>query len=102
MGGMREIEEYYNNTEDKEPNYVLKKFLEYNKKVGTAIDIGCGAGRDTIALIKHGWNVLAIDGEDVKERIKRRLSENEKTHFRFSKQQFENIELEKNNPKYLL
>ncbi len=26
-----------------------------------AIDLGCGSGRDTTALLAHGWKVLAID-----------------------------------------
>jgi hypothetical protein len=26
-----------------------------------AIDLGCGAGRDTFALLAEGWRVLAID-----------------------------------------
>lgn len=28
-----------------------------------AVDLGCGAGRDTIELLRHGWSVLAIDAE---------------------------------------
>ena len=28
-----------------------------------AIDFGCGTGRDTIELLKRGWRVLALDGE---------------------------------------
>jgi trans-aconitate methyltransferase len=27
-----------------------------------AIDLGCGDGRDTVALLAKGWSVLAIDG----------------------------------------
>jgi SAM-dependent methyltransferase len=28
-----------------------------------AIDLGCGAGRDTLALLRSGWKVLAIDNQ---------------------------------------
>ncbi|KGF73784.1 methyltransferase type 12 [Neosynechococcus sphagnicola sy1] len=28
-----------------------------------AIDLGCGDGRDTVELLRRGWQVLAIDGE---------------------------------------
>lgn len=30
---------------------------------GRALDLGCGTGRDTLALLARGWNVHAIDGE---------------------------------------
>lgn len=28
-----------------------------------AIDLGCGAGRDTLELLRRGWQVMAIDAE---------------------------------------
>jgi SAM-dependent methyltransferase len=28
-----------------------------------AVDLGCGDGRDTVELLRRGWQVLAIDGE---------------------------------------
>jgi len=30
---------------------------------GHAVDLGCGTGRDTVALLRGGWSVLAIDRE---------------------------------------
>jgi membrane dipeptidase len=30
---------------------------------GLAVDLGCGTGRDTAELLRRGWRVVAIDGE---------------------------------------
>lgn len=94
---MKSIEKYYDNTTEAKPNYTIKKFIELKIKPGNAIELGCGVGRDTVCLIKNGWNVLAIDRENVESRIAAKLSEEELKQFKFLKQKFEYIELEKNN-----
>ena len=94
---MKSIEKYYDNTTDAMPNYTVKKFIKLNVEPGNAVELGCGAGRDTVCLIKNGWNVLAIDRENVESRIAAKLSEEELKQFKFLKQKFEYIELEKNN-----
>jgi len=94
---MKNIERYYKNTTYAKPNYTIKKFIELKIKPGNAIELGCGAGRDTVCLIKNRWNVLAIDRENVESRIAAKLSEEELKQFKFLKQKFEYIELEKNN-----
>ena len=94
---MGNVEKFYKNTKNATPHDNIKRFVEMKTKNGNAIDLGCGAGRDTIFLIKNNWNVLAIDREDTRELIEAKLNENELQKFKFVCQNFENIELEKNN-----
>ena len=91
------MKKYYKNTENALPNIIIRKFIEMKIKPSNAIDLGCGAGRDTIYLIKNGWNVLSIDKDDTGKFISSKLNEEEIKRFRFVRQDFENIELEKNN-----
>jgi tellurite methyltransferase len=46
-----------------EPRQTLLRALEHAGEPGFAVDLGCGAGRDTIELLRRGWRVLAIDRE---------------------------------------
>ena len=95
---MRNIEKYYDNTESEKPRNNVKYFVNKIKcHSGKAIELGCGAGNDTVYLIKNNWNVLAIDRESVEERIAKRLNNEELEKFRFQKQNFESLELEKSN-----
>lgn len=94
---MEDIKKYYENTENALPNPMVKKFINMNIKPEKAIDIGCGAGRDTIYLIRNDWNVLAIDREDTEKIISSKLENEEIKKFRFNKQNFEDIKLEANN-----
>ena len=75
----------------------MEYFTKIEKCTGNVIELGCGVGTDTIYLIRKGWNVLAIDREDVKERIINRLNKDELKRFKFSRQDFEDIILEENN-----
>ena len=94
---MENIEKFYENTKNAMPHDNIKKFIEMNIKTGNAIDLGCGTGRDTVFLIKNNWNVLAVDREDTRALIETQLNEEELQKFKFVCQNFENIELEKNN-----
>ena len=95
---MGNIEKYYNNTISKNPRKNVQYLIEKVKlNPGKAIDFGCGAGNDTVYLIKNNWNVLAIDKEGVEERIAKRLNNEELKKFRFQRQDFESMEIEKSN-----
>lgn len=94
---MRNIEIYYENTKNALPHDNVKKVIEIENKKGNAIDLGCGAGRDTIFLIKNNWNVIAIDREDTRSIIESRLNTEELERFQFICQDFENIQLDKND-----
>lgn len=94
---MRNIEKFYENTKNAMPHYNIKKFVEMKTKTGNAIDLGCGAGRDTIFLIKNNWNVTAIDREDTQNIIETNLNTEDLKKFKFMCQNFENIKLYKND-----
>ena len=94
---MGNIEKFYENTKNGMPHDNIKKFIEMNTRNGNAIDLGCGAGRDTIFLIKNNWNVIAIDREDTKDIIEISLNAEELKRFKFVQQNFENIQLDKND-----
>ena len=95
---MESIQKYYYNTQSDKPRNNVEYFInEIQCNSGNAIELGCGAGNDTVYLIKNNWNVLAIDREDVKERIAKRLTKEELAKFKFQKQNFETLKLEENN-----
>ena len=94
---MENIEKYYENTQDALPHNNVYNFIKMENKSGNAIDIGCGAGRDTVFLIKNGWNVIAIDREDTKDLIQAKLDNEELKKIKFECQNFENISLEEND-----
>jgi tellurite methyltransferase len=45
------------------PRDTLRAALDAFAEPGFAVDLGCGAGRDTVELLRRGWRVLAIDAE---------------------------------------
>ena len=92
---MGNIEKFYENTKNAMPHNNIKRFIEIENKRGNAIDLGCGAGRDTIYLVKNNWNVTAIDREDTRSIIESNLNTEELKRFKFIYQDFENINLYK-------
>ena len=80
---MKNATNYYENSiKNNKISPLLKTFLRlnsYDKKPGkTAIDLGCGAGNDTICLLNKGFKVIAIDEEpQVKDLILNRVDNKE-------------------------
>lgn len=90
-------EKYYNVTKNSSPHLNVINFLNLNVPPQKAIDLGCGTGRDTIALLKNNWNVLSIDREDTESIIKHQLTNKELKNFRFKKCLFGKMKLPKVN-----
>ncbi len=56
--------EYYEATSARQPRGLLVETLtKFGDFAGFAIDLGCGAGIETAALLRRGWRVLAIDSQ---------------------------------------
>ena len=91
---MGNIKKFYENTKNAMPHDNVKKLIEIENKKGNAIDLGCGAGRDTIFLIKNGWNVTAIDRENTEDMIESKLTTEELKRLRFICQDFESIKID--------
>ena len=66
---MKDAQKYYEVTKESRPHKLTQKFINMKIIPDKAIDLGCGAGRDTVYLIKNGWKVLAIDKENSKEYV---------------------------------
>jgi len=58
-------DDYYQKIQGREPRQLLLDVLEKYPTGESlhAIDLGCGDGTETIALLQYGWHALAIDGE---------------------------------------
>ena len=94
---MINLEKFFENTKDSLPHKNVQMFCENNTQIGTAIDFGCGAGRDTVFLIKNGWDVISIDKENTQLLIEQNLNDEEKKQFKFLQSEFEDCKIEKNN-----
>ena len=72
----RDWSAYYSAVEGRPPRDTLLAALEHFEAEPAgekfAVDLGCGDGRDTVELLRRGWRVLGIDGEQ--EAIARLLS----------------------------
>ena len=60
---MSEWSRYYAATGG-EPRETLLDAVARFDEPGVAVDLGCGTGRDTFELLRRGWRVLAVDGEE--------------------------------------
>ena len=88
---------YHEKTIHRPPEDTLLKALGFfNGFKGYSIDIGCGAGRDTMELLRRGWSVLAIDGNSYSfNKIKSKLDEKQLAKLEVKEERFEKLQLPK-------
>ena len=56
--------EYYDEYEEREPREMLLRVLNvFGSGEHRAVDLGCGSGIDTLAMLRAGWQVFATDAE---------------------------------------
>ena len=60
---MKEIkwEDFYKITKDRPPWPLLVEAVDLLEQREAALDLGCGAGRDTRFLLEQGFRVTAVD-----------------------------------------
>ncbi|MGE5474879.1 MAG: class I SAM-dependent methyltransferase [Ignavibacteriales bacterium] len=93
-------EKYYKSVSNKKPRELLVRVLNYYANDDMpdtpryAIDLGSGNGPDTIALLKKGWRVLAIDGDEgALEIVKRSASNKVRSNLEVLCSKFEEVTL---------
>ncbi len=68
--GPRRWAAYYRWTADRPPRELLLRTLDHidwegrGRRRRSAVELGFGAGTDTLELLRRGWEVLAIDGQE--------------------------------------
>lgn len=102
----RNWQDYYNAVGGRPPRHTLITALENfeaeNRENSNklpqrfAVDLGCGEGRDTVELLRRGWRVLAIDGEQ--EGIERlwQRTDIDKSNLTAKVMRFEDLQLPQN------
>jgi tellurite methyltransferase len=68
--------DYYDADEGRAPRGQLLDVLAGFAEPGNAVDLGCGSGIDTLAMLEREWTVLAIDAQpEAIERLRARAGD---------------------------
>jgi tellurite methyltransferase len=62
-------------------------------KVKTAVDLGCGAGNETVYMLKEGINVTAVDKQLNSKFILNRINKEETRRVKFIEEDFQNLDI---------
>ncbi|WP_162894753.1 class I SAM-dependent methyltransferase [Rhizobium terrae] len=93
---MTDWKAYQQRTADGRPRETLERALKLFEKPGLAIDLGCGAGRDTRALLQSGFHVTALDGEtSALVKLRQQLPEEARERLTIVRDTFETMNLAK-------
>ena len=94
MNGTRWTD-YYESQGDRAPRDLLVSTLDaFGPGARDAIDLGCGTGIETVAILGRGWRVFAVDAEQVgMDRLLLRASPPERERLHAQVGSIEDVEL---------
>ena len=86
---------YYESQGDRAPRDLLLSTLDaFGPGARDAMDLGCGTGIETVAILRRGWRVFAIDAEPAGiERLLVRVSAPERERLQAQVGSIEDVEL---------
>jgi tellurite methyltransferase len=85
---------YYDAHAGREPRPLLLEVLDSFDAPGRAVELGFGNGIETIAMLKRGWRVLAIDPEpEASERLMAGLPDDGRERLRTVAEPMEDVDL---------
>jgi tellurite methyltransferase len=95
VAGGGEWTEYYEENEDRAPREMLLDVLDaFGSDEHQAVDLGCGSGIDTLAMLERGWSVFAIDAEEEAiGRVRKRVASSLAPRLRTLVSRMEEVEL---------
>src|SRR4029453_816712 len=86
--------DYYEANDGRQPRDVLLEVLSTRADPGDAVDLGCGSGIDTLAMLSRGWRVFAVDAEEEAiDRLRGRVPLELHGHLRTAVAPMEEVEL---------
>ena len=87
--------DYYDEFEDREPREMLFEVLgTFGEGRHAAIDLGCGTGVDTRAMLERGWSVFAIDAQqEAIDRLRQRIADDLGVHLETAVARMQDVEL---------
>ena len=82
---------YQNRTLNNKIDNLLIEFLSKYNNIETIVDLGCGAGNESVYLLQRGYKVISVDRQLNKTFILDRLTEEEKNNVSFIESDFKNL-----------
>ena len=82
---------YYEQTIDLDMSEVMRPFIELMPEGAEVLDLGCGSGRDTVALEEQGYLVTAMDGAKRMCELAEIYTDRDVLHLTFEEMDFDEV-----------
>lgn len=82
---------YYEATVDLDMSEIMQPFVDLLPEDAEVLDLGCGSGRDSLALEEHGFYVSPMDGSEEMCKLASIYLDKEVLHLTFEEMDFDEV-----------